>query len=146
MGTEVYANKRAIACKKADGISICAFPDVCLSPPSPPMGPIPVPYPNTAVALDTTGGSKDVKINGAEVMLKNRSCFKKSMGDEASTNSLGMGVVSHTITGKVYFTSWSMDVKIEGENVVRHLDVATHNHMSQPGNTPPWPYTDKQTD
>ena len=44
--------------------------------------------------------------------------------------------------GKVYFTAWSMDVKIEGENVVRHLDLTTHNHASVPGNTPPWPFMD----
>jgi hypothetical protein len=35
-----------------------------------------------------------------------------------------------------------MDVKVEGENVVRMMDLTTHNHASMPGNTPPWPYTD----
>jgi hypothetical protein len=33
-----------------------------------------------------------------------------------------------------------MDVKIEGENVVRNLDIGTHNHASQVGNAPPWPF------
>ena len=47
-------------------------------------------------------------------------------------------------TGKVYFKMWSMDVKFEGENVVRMLDMTTHNHMRRaPGNSPPLPYTDK---
>ncbi len=138
MGNEVYANGREISCKSADSRSICAFPDVCLSPPSPPAGPIPIPYPNTAFASDTTEGSKTVKISGQEVMLKDRSYFKKSTGDEAATQSLGMGVVSHKIQGKAYFVSWSMNVKAEGENVVRHLDLTTHNHlMTKPGNTPP---------
>jgi hypothetical protein len=36
-----------------------------------------------------------------------------------------------------------MDVKFEGENVVRHLDLTTHNHMSFPGNSPPWAYADE---
>lgn len=36
-----------------------------------------------------------------------------------------------------------MNVKVEGKNVVRHLDLTTHNHASSPGNTPPWPYTDE---
>ena len=45
MGAEVYANGNAIACKAGDGKVIAAFPDVCMSPPSPPAGPIPVPYP-----------------------------------------------------------------------------------------------------
>jgi len=142
MANQVYANNREVSCKAADGKSICAFPDVCLSPPSPPAGPIPIPYPNTGLASDTTDGSKTVKISGKEVMLKDRSYFKKSIGDEAATKSLGMGVVTHQIQGKVYFTSWSMDVKFEGENVVRHLDMTTHNHASDPGQTPPWPYLD----
>jgi hypothetical protein len=81
-------------------------------------------------------------LKGQEVVLKDKSYFSKSTGDEAATRALGMGVVTHTITGKVYFNSWSMDVKIEGENVVRTADLTTHNHMSVPGNTPPWPYVD----
>jgi hypothetical protein len=94
------------------------------------------------MATDTSDGSKTVLIDGKEIMLKDSSSFKKSTGDEAATKSLGMGVVTHQITGKVYFTSWSMDVKIEGENAVRHLDMMTHNHMSTPGNTVPWLYQD----
>jgi hypothetical protein len=143
MANEVYANGREVSCKAADGKSICAFPDVCLTPPPPPAGFIPVPYPNTGFATDTTNGSKTVQISGKEVMLKNKSFFKKSTGDEAATRSTPMAVLTHTITGKVYFTSWSMDVKIEGENVVRMADLTTHNHMSVPGNTPTWPYVDE---
>lgn len=143
MAHEVYANKMAVVAKSADGKSICAFPDVCLSPPSPPAGPIPIPYPNTGFASDTTSGSKSVKLKGKEICLKNKSYFKKSTGDEPATKSLGMGVITHTIQGKVYFNSWSMDVKVEGENVCRFGDLTTHNHMSPPGNSPPWPYTDR---
>ncbi len=34
-----------------------------------------------------------------------------------------------------------MDVLVEGENVVRHLDITTHNHSSYPGNESiPWPH------
>jgi hypothetical protein len=142
MGNQVYANGREISCKAADGKAICAFPDVCLSPPTPPAGPVPIPYPNTGMASDTTSGSKTVQISGQEVMLKDSSFFAKSTGDEAATQTLGMGVITHQITGKVYFNSWSMDVKVEGENVVRHLDLTTHNHASKPGQTPPWPYAD----
>jgi hypothetical protein len=145
MANKVFANGREIACKAADGKSTAAFPDVCLSPPSPPAGPVPIPYPNTGMASDTTDGSKQVKISGKEVVLKDKSCFKKSTGDEAATKSLGMGVVTHQIQGKVYFNAWSMDVKVEGENVPRHLDLTTHNHSSFPGDTPPWPYIDKNS-
>lgn len=144
MANKVFANGREVSCKAANGKSVAAFPDVCLSPPSPPAGPVPVPYPNTGYARDTSQGSKSVRITGQEVMLRNSSYFRRSTGDEAATRALGMGVVSHTITGKVYFTSWSMNVKIEGENAVRHLDLTTHNHASFPGNTPPWLYQDGQ--
>jgi Domain of unknown function (DUF4150)/GHH signature containing HNH/Endo VII superfamily nuclease toxin 2 len=142
MGCEVYANGMTIACKVADGKTIAAMPDVCLSPPTPPAGPVPIPYPNTAMASDTTKGSKTVQIGGQEVMLKRKSTFKKSTGDEAATKTLGMGVVSHQIQGEVNFCAWSMDVKFEGENVPRNLDLTLHNEMCDPANTPPWPYMD----
>jgi hypothetical protein len=145
MGKKVYANGREISCKAGSGQSIAAFPDVCLSPPSPPAGPVPIPYPLTAQDSDTDQGSKNVKIDGKPVMLKDQSNFKTCTGDEAATKSLGMGVITHSITGKVFFVSWSMDVKIEGQNAVRHLDMMTHNHQSEPGQTPPWPFMESMT-
>jgi hypothetical protein len=36
-----------------------------------------------------------------------------------------------------------MDVKFEGENVVRNLDLTTHNDNPPPGQTPPWPFVSK---
>ena len=145
MSTKVYANGRLVACKKAAGKTICAFPDVCFTPPDkiPPTPPgVPVPYPNTAMATDTSNGSKKVKIGGKEIMLKNQSFFKKSTGDEAGVASKNV-LLSSTNRGKAYFNMWSMNVKIEGKNAVRHLDLTTNNHMStMPGNTPPWPYLD----
>jgi hypothetical protein len=142
MGCTVYANSMSIACKAADGKTVAAMPDVCLSPPSPPAGPIPLPYPNTAMASDTTDGSTTVQISGQEVMLKNQSSFKKSSGDEAATKSFGMNVVTHQIQGSVAFIAWSMDVKFEGANVPRNLDLTGHNEASDPSATPPWPYID----
>jgi len=143
MGNEVFANGREVSCKAADGKSICAFPDVCFTPPQTPATPpgVPIPYPNTGFAKDTTKGSKSVKITNKEVMLKNKSYFKTSTGDEAGC-APKKGVMTSKIKGKIYFTAWSMDVKFEGKNVVRHLDLTTHNHSSQPGQTPPWPYAD----
>jgi hypothetical protein len=143
MANKVFANGREVSCKAANGKSICAFPDVCFTPPTTPATPpgVPIPYPNTAFAKDTAKGSKKVKISGKEVMLKNKSHFKKSTGDEAGS-APKKGLITSTNRGKVYFTSWSMDVKFEGQNVDRHLDLTTHNHMSMPGNTPPWPFLD----
>jgi hypothetical protein len=143
MANKVFANGREIACKAASGKTICAFPDVCFTPPETPVTPpgVPIPYPNTGMANDTTSGSKKVKISKKEVMLKNKSHFKKSMGDEAGV-AAKKGVVTSTNRGKVYFNVWSMDVKFEGENIVRHFDLTTNNHMSMPGDTPPWIYVD----
>ncbi len=45
--------------------------------------------------------------------------------------------------GKGYLNMWSMDVKVERENVVRMLDLTTHNHASVPGNSPTWPNIDE---
>jgi hypothetical protein len=143
MASNVYANMMAVSCKAAAGKTICAFPDVCMTPPMTPATPpgVPIPYPNTGMASDTSSGSSSVKIGGQEVMLKNKSFFKRSTGDEAGA-APKKGVVTSKTMGKVYFNSWSMDVKVEGENVPRHLDLTTHNHASPPGQTPPMPEVD----
>ncbi|MFT3858210.1 MAG: HNH/endonuclease VII fold toxin-2 domain-containing protein [Aquabacterium sp.] len=143
MANEVYANNMEVSCKAAAGKSICAFPDVCMTPPQTPATPpgVPIPYPNTGMASDTTSGSTSVKVSNQEVMLKNKSYFSKSTGDEAGSAPM-KGVVTHKNMGKVYFNAWSMDVKVEGENVVRMMDLTTHNHGSAPGNSPTWPYID----
>lgn len=143
MANQVYANNREIACKKASGKAICAFPDVCFTPPQTPATPpgVPIPYPNTGMASDTTKGSKKTKISGKEIMLKNQSHFKTSYGDEAGC-APKKGLLTSKNKGKIYFKAWSMDVKVEGKNAVRHLDLTTHNHASEIGQTPPWPYLD----
>lgn len=141
MANQVYANNMEVSCKQGAGKSICAFPDVCFTPPQTPATPpgVPIPYPNTGMDSDATDGSSTVKISGQEVMLKNKSYFKQSTGDEAGC-APKKGIVTSTNKGKVYFNAWSMDVKVEGENVVRHLDMTTHNHNPPPGQTPPWPF------
>lgn len=138
MGNPVFANGMEVSSKSMGGKSICAFPDVCFTPPQTPATPpgLPIPYPNTGLASDTTDGSTTVKISGKEVMLKDKSYFRKSSGDEAGC-APKKGLVTGKIKGKVYFNAWSMNVKVEGENVVRHLDLTTHNHGSQGPNTPP---------
>lgn len=140
MANEVFANKMEISCKSGDGKTICAFPDVCFTPPQTPATPpgVPIPYPNTGMSSDCSSGSRTVKIAGGEVMLKNKSFFKTSTGDEAGC-APKKGLITSKTKGKVYFNAWSMDVKIEGQNAVRHLDLTTHNHASPPGQTPPFP-------
>lgn len=147
MSNQVYANTMELSCKAASGKSICAFPDVCFTPPQTPATPpgVPIPYPNTGMSSDCSDGSTTVKVSGQEVMLKNKSFFKKSMGDEAGC-APKKGLINSKNTGKVYFKAWSMDVKIEGENVVRHLDLTTHNHASDIGNEScPWPQVERMS-
>jgi RHS repeat-associated protein len=138
----VFANNMEISSKASSGKTICNTPDVCFTPPMTPATPpgVPIPYPNTGMASDTADGSTTVKIANEEVMLKNKSNFSKSSGDEAGS-APKKGVVTSKNMGKVYFNAWSMDVKFEGENVPRNLDITTNNHMSKmPGNTPPMPH------
>src|SRR5258708_20250244 len=132
MGNQVYANGREVSCKAADGKAVASFPDVCCTPPQTPATPpgIPIPYPNTGMASDTTDGSRTVMISGQEVMLKNKSYFKKSSGDEAG-NAPKKGVITTRNNGKVYFNPWSMDVNVEGEKIISHLPPPTH-HNSPP--------------
>ncbi len=144
MANSVFANGREIACKAGAGKTICAMPDVCFTPPENPATPpgVPVPYPNTGMASDTSKGSKKVMISKKEIMLKDSSFFKTSTGDEAGA-AAKKGVITSKNKGKVYFQAWSMNVKFEGENVDRHLDLTTNNHASVPGDTPPWVFVDE---
>jgi hypothetical protein len=126
----VFANMMEISGKAQKHKVMASMPDVCLSPPSPPAGPIPIPYPNFALASDVTGGTRTVKIGGKEVSMQDKSSYKKSTGDEAATKSFGAGVISHNINGPVKHKVGSFDVKVEGSPVSRHLDLTTGNHVN----------------
>jgi hypothetical protein len=128
MSANVFANGREISAEKDDTHVSGAMPDVCLSPPGPPAGPIPIPYPNFAQASDTSQGSRSVKIKGGQVGLKSTSNYAKCSGDEAATRSFGMSVTDHCLEGKTISQAWSFDVKIEGKNAARLLDLSTSNN------------------
>jgi hypothetical protein len=131
MSHEVYADGMEIAGKSGANKSIARFPDVCMSPPSPPAGPLPVPYPATSLSGDLKEGSQTVKLGGESAALAQESYYQPStLGNEAATRAWGMNVVTHQITGKTFFQAWSMDVKIEGKNACRHQDITTSNHAS----------------
>lgn len=141
MASKVYANGLEIVCKASSGKTIAAFPDTCFTPPQAPPTPpgVPIPYPNTALASSVTKGSKSVKFHSKEVYLKGKSFFKTSAGDEAGC-APKKGLITGKIKGKLYFQAGSMDVKVEGKNVCRNVDITTCNHASMPGNTPPMPH------
>ncbi|MCX7888212.1 MAG: DUF4150 domain-containing protein [Rhodobacteraceae bacterium] len=137
--TDVYANGREVSGKATPNKTIAAFPDVCLSPPSPPAGPIPIPYPNFGMASDTTDSCTTVFVKGKEAGKKNASKYAKITGDEAATNSFGASVLSHKINGPLYFAAYSFDVMFEGGGADRFGDITTTNHMNTPTTMAPTP-------
>jgi len=74
-------------------------------------------------------------MDGNPIMLKD-SEFSMSTGDEAG--SAGGNVVTNKIKGPASFTMYSFDVKVEGKNVPRQMDIMMHN-KSQISGTPPFP-------
>jgi hypothetical protein len=129
MGVTVGVNNLSVVHKDSAGVTM-AFPDVCKTPS--PAGPIPIPYPNIAKSSDTASGASTVKCDGNPVCVKD-SNFSMSTGDEAG--SAGGGVASNKIKGKAEFVNFSFDVKFDGKNVPRALDLMLHNDK----NTPPFP-------
>ncbi len=128
MGCTVFANGKGFFHKSSGG-SGKAFPDVCLSPPPPPTGPVPTPYNNMLNASDLTEGSKTVKIEGSPTALENKSYVSTSSGDEGGTQ--GGNVLTHKTKGTGYFMMWSLDIKVEGKGVCRHDDPMGQNCASQ---------------
>jgi len=132
---KVYINGREAVHKGCGGRAI-AFPDVCLCPPGPPAGPVPVPLTNTVQAKDLVNGAMTVLFEGNPAGHRD-SYFDSSTGNEVS-RSTGGGIVSHAVQGKAYFASWSPNVFIAGKPAVRHGDLLTQNHLGKlPANTPP---------
>ncbi len=142
MANDVFANARDLVQIGRRQVHLC-LPRRLLHAPRKPGDTTGCPHPLSQhrIATDTTGGSKTVKISKEgdhaqeQVLLQEKHRRRSRLcGEERCPTS--------TNRGKVYFTTWSMDVKTEGANVVSHLDITTHNHMCGPGNTPPWMHVD----
>lgn len=127
MGNTVYAENMGFFHKGSGGKGV-APGDVCLTPPPPPTGPVPVPYVNTLQASDLAKGSKSVKIMGEPTALENASYVSTSTGNEAATQ--GGGVITHKTKGKGSFKIWSFVVKAEGKGICRHGDPMEQNTAS----------------
>lgn len=129
----VYANGLEISGKATPNKTIAAMPDVCMSPPPPPAGPVPIPYPLTSMASDTTDGCTSVFVKGKEAGKKNSTKYSKSTGNEPATNSFGANIITHKITGPLKFAAYSFDVILEGGGACRFTDITTQNHMNTGG-------------
>ncbi len=128
MGNDTTVNGMSPVTEKSGG-KVVAFPDVCLTPAG--TATVPIPYPNISQSSDLAKGSKKVKINGAPVCLKD-SEISKSTGDEAGSSN---GIASGKTCGKATPVNYSTNVKIEGKNAVRNMDMFLGNNK----NTPPFP-------
>ncbi|MER8695799.1 DUF4150 domain-containing protein [Mesorhizobium opportunistum] len=129
MAITVFAESMGFFHKGSNGKGI-APGDVCLSPPSPPAGPVPVPYVNMLSSSDLSNGTKSVKIDGEPTAIENSSEISTSTGNEPATQGLGAGVITHKINGKGVFKLWSFTVKAEGKGVDRHGDMMAQNTAS----------------
>jgi hypothetical protein len=117
-GDQTSPNSTPIASKQNIGKSVIEMPDVSQTPPSSPAAPpgVPVPYPKTGMASDTTKGSKEVKVSGKEVGLKNKSSFRKSSGDEPGTQSSNTGRTPETPTDTEKVKIKSRDVGLKNKD------------------------------
>ncbi|MFY0562876.1 DUF4150 domain-containing protein [Archangium lansingense] len=125
MGT-IFVNGRGVVHQQSGGSST-VFPDVCKTPM--PGGPVPIPYPNTGKASDTSKGPTSVTIEGNMPMVKGAE-YKSTTGDEAGSAG---GVASGTIQKPAEFMMYSFDVKFEGKNVCRLGDPLFHNNKNTMG-------------
>lgn len=126
MKCTVFANGRGIVHQDSGGSST-VFPDVCLTPTS--GGDVPIPYPNTGRASDTSEGPTTVTIDGKMPMVKGAK-YRKTSGDEPGTRG---GVVSGVNRHVAEFTSYSFDVRLEGKNACRLGDSLFHNRRNVAG-------------
>jgi hypothetical protein len=120
MPTTVH-NITGFAHKGSSGMSL-VFPDVCKTP-APPLGPIPIPYPNLGKSADTVQGTTQVKADGQMIMVKGAK-YMMSTGDEPGVAG---GIISGVFKQECEYLMYSFNVMLEGKNVCRMGDPLWHN-------------------
>lgn len=127
MPSTITVNMLPLTHKGSISIATATVPDVCKTPS--PAGPVPIPYPNIAMSSDLAKGTKKVKGDGKMIAVKG-SEYSRSTGDEAGTVG---GVVSSTFIKEAKWILSSFNVKMDGKNACRSLDMMTHNHANTIG-------------
>jgi len=121
MPSKVVVNMMALSHKGSNGICIATIPDVCKTPS--PAGPIPIPYPNIAQSSSLSDGTTTVKAEGKMAAIKG-SKYAQSNGDNAGTAG---GVVSSSFMKEAEWILYSFDVKMDGANACRLMDMMSCN-------------------
>jgi hypothetical protein len=95
-------------------------PDVCKTPPSPP---VPVPYPNMGQVSAADDTVSKVVISNKETVVES-SKIPSSKGDDAGTLK---GLVSSTNRDQIAFKKYSSKVYAKGKKIVFHTAATAHN-------------------
>jgi hypothetical protein len=100
-----------------------AFPDTCKTPS--PVGPVPVPYPNTAMLMQANPATCTTKVKIMnQPVVTTQTQIPMTAGDEAGAAG---GVVSGMIKGPAQPKMGSLKVKMEGNSVVFQTCILAHN-------------------
>jgi len=102
------------------GGSTAGGPDVCKTPPAPP---VPAPYPNMGQVADSDKTVSKVVIQNKETVVES-SKIPSSKGDEAGTLK---GLVSNTNMSTIQFKKASSKVYAKGKKIVFHTAKTAHN-------------------
>ncbi len=108
------------------GGTALGVPDVCKTPMPPPVGTVPVPYPNTGQVMLSTDTVTKVLIDHMPVVVETSS-IPLSNGDEAGVTG---GVNSGSNLGKVAYRLYSARVIADGKKVVYATCVTAHNGVN----------------
>ncbi|PUA27502.1 MAG: hypothetical protein B0W54_13100 [Cellvibrio sp. 79] len=127
MTRSVFANTRNFSHKGSGDKSMCTAPDVCKTPVG--SATPPIPYPVVSQVSDLAQATSSVIIDGNPTAIAS-STHTKCSGDQAGSAT---GIISGTTGNKTQFSSYSFDVKAEGEGVVRHMDMTTMNNRNTMG-------------
>lgn len=103
------------------------FPDVCLTPT--PLGPVPIPYPNTATQMMGVPAAYHILYGGTPTHNMS-TVVSMTNGDNAGVNS---GVASGTVMGPKRNLTAAFTCLIGGMPVTRMTSMSLQNNTNCPG-------------
>jgi len=119
----------------ASGHKVVAGPELSNNPPTPPAGPIPVPYVIAASSSTATSTGEKLIVKGAEV-LHIDSAMDADPPANAPSKATGGDVVTFAVRGSVPVTSATDTTTVSGKSVVRTGDTAAVNTASDDAEFP----------